>query len=63
MLVRGVAVSVQPDDGLSAEAQAVRYELEAYARLNPNAPATVLVWHLARRYIPGWLKKPRWWWR
>ena len=48
---------------LSPAALDVLHELERYTRLNPDAPASALVWHLARRWIPGWLKKPRWWWR
>jgi hypothetical protein len=57
-------VIVQPDtpgtpDGLSPAALDVLHELESFARLNPDAPATALVWHLARKWIPGWLKKPR----
>ncbi len=51
----------QPDPGLSPAALDVRHELEEYARLNPDAPATVLVFHLAKRWIPGWLKHPGWW--
>jgi len=39
----------------------VLHELESFARLNPDAPATVLVFHLAKLWIPGWLKHPRWW--
>jgi hypothetical protein len=56
---------VQPDppEGLSPAALDVLSELESFARLNPDAPATALVWHLAWRWIPGWLRKPRWWQR
>lgn len=54
---------MQPDPDLSPAARDVLHELESYARLNPDASAPVLVFHLAKRWIPGWLKRPRWWWR
>lgn len=54
---------MQPDPPLSTAALDVRQELESFARLNPDAPATVLVWHLAGKWIPGWLKRPRRWLR
>ena len=40
---------MSPDPPLSPAAVDVRHELESYARLNPDAPATVLVFHLAKR--------------
>jgi len=52
---------MQPDPPLSPAARDVLHELGSFARLNPDAPATVLVFHLAKLWIPGWLKHPRWW--
>lgn len=54
---------MQPDppEAVSVAALDVLHELESFARLNPDMPATVLVWHLARKWIPGLLKKRGWW--
>jgi hypothetical protein len=46
---------------LSPAARDVLHELESFDRLNPGLNAPALVWHLARKWIPGWLKRPRWW--
>jgi len=50
-----------PEPDLSPAARDVLHELEQYARLNPDASGPVLVFHLAKLWIPGWLKHPRWW--
>lgn len=60
MFLRGATVN-EPDPDLSPAALDVIHELEEFALLNPDAPATVLVMHLAKRWIPGWLKKPGRW--
>lgn len=50
-----------PEHDLSPAARDVLHELESFDRLNPGLNAPALVWHLARKWIPGWLKRPRWW--
>ena len=49
---------MQPDP-LSPAALDVRHEVEVYAREHPQAGPVAIVWHLARRWIPGRLKR-RW---
>jgi len=50
---------MQPDPPLSPAARDVLHELEAFTREHPHASPVVIVWHLARQWIPGKLKR-RW---
>lgn len=48
---------VQPDPDLSAAARDVLHELEAFARVNPEASAPVIAWFLAMRFCAARLKR------